>query len=301
VARSLLRLWAPRVLRSPFGSRNRRASDGTDAWPQTLARADALHLTLRRLDHQRSGGVFDWCRAARPRSPLKVGGLRTAHHGITAGQWPHDGAAPPRSALPCIRRYLRQAVCMDETRIVRARCVVFERYSLNVARTRCPGSRSARAGMPRPTCKEPRQGRGRRGSFATSGMESLATETERDLLSAVPGPARRLATIARKSRQSDSADQASLANSLPGCVVPECDGISQSDPTFREGLWDRYFTRRGGCSANVLNLMGAPAAALAPRHPGSAGSSVTRESAQSDSGAGTIPTARGCTFSILQQ
>src|ERR1035441_1715512 len=28
----------------------------------------------------------------------------------------------------------------------------------------------------------------------------------------------------------------------PSCVVPECDGISHADPTFREALWDRYFT-----------------------------------------------------------
>ncbi|UUO38756.1 hypothetical protein DCK84_31970 [Bradyrhizobium sp. WBOS01] len=26
------------------------------------------------------------------------------------------------------------------------------------------------------------------------------------------------------------------------CLVPECGGISQSDPVFREGLWDRYST-----------------------------------------------------------
>ena len=26
------------------------------------------------------------------------------------------------------------------------------------------------------------------------------------------------------------------------CVVPECGGISLSDPTFREGLWNRYST-----------------------------------------------------------
>ena len=26
------------------------------------------------------------------------------------------------------------------------------------------------------------------------------------------------------------------------CAVPECRGISHADPTFREALWDRYFT-----------------------------------------------------------
>src|SRR5207342_2162718 len=26
------------------------------------------------------------------------------------------------------------------------------------------------------------------------------------------------------------------------CLVPECGGISQADPAFREGLWARYFT-----------------------------------------------------------
>jgi hypothetical protein len=26
------------------------------------------------------------------------------------------------------------------------------------------------------------------------------------------------------------------------CQVPECGGISQTDPSFREGLWSRYFT-----------------------------------------------------------
>jgi ATP-dependent DNA ligase len=26
------------------------------------------------------------------------------------------------------------------------------------------------------------------------------------------------------------------------CLVPECRGISQADPAFREGLWARYFT-----------------------------------------------------------
>src|SRR5215475_11465382 len=26
------------------------------------------------------------------------------------------------------------------------------------------------------------------------------------------------------------------------CSVPECEGISQSDPALREGLWDRYCT-----------------------------------------------------------
>ena len=28
----------------------------------------------------------------------------------------------------------------------------------------------------------------------------------------------------------------------PSCLVPECRGISHADPTFREALWDRYFT-----------------------------------------------------------
>src|SRR5262249_61984658 len=28
----------------------------------------------------------------------------------------------------------------------------------------------------------------------------------------------------------------------PRCAVPECHGISHADPTFREALWDRFFT-----------------------------------------------------------
>jgi transposase InsO family protein len=28
----------------------------------------------------------------------------------------------------------------------------------------------------------------------------------------------------------------------PRCLVPECGGISQTDPSFREALWDRYST-----------------------------------------------------------
>src|SRR5262249_24873303 len=27
-----------------------------------------------------------------------------------------------------------------------------------------------------------------------------------------------------------------------GCAVPECRGISHADATFREALWDRFFT-----------------------------------------------------------
>jgi len=29
------------------------------------------------------------------------------------------------------------------------------------------------------------------------------------------------------------------------CPVPECDGIRDSDPAFREGLWNRYFMAAG--------------------------------------------------------
>jgi len=29
---------------------------------------------------------------------------------------------------------------------------------------------------------------------------------------------------------------------VPNCLVPECGGISQTDPSFREALWDRYST-----------------------------------------------------------
>src|SRR6516164_6816311 len=32
------------------------------------------------------------------------------------------------------------------------------------------------------------------------------------------------------------------ALSLPRCAVPECRGISHADATFREALWDRFFT-----------------------------------------------------------
>src|SRR5262249_46596721 len=28
----------------------------------------------------------------------------------------------------------------------------------------------------------------------------------------------------------------------PSCAVPECRGISHADATFREALWDRFFT-----------------------------------------------------------
>src|SRR5262249_18514243 len=31
-------------------------------------------------------------------------------------------------------------------------------------------------------------------------------------------------------------------SSCPSCAVPECHGISHADPTFREALWDRFFT-----------------------------------------------------------
>src|SRR6516225_3629717 len=31
-------------------------------------------------------------------------------------------------------------------------------------------------------------------------------------------------------------------NQLPSCAVPECRGISHADATFREALWDRFFT-----------------------------------------------------------
>ena len=33
----------------------------------------------------------------------------------------------------------------------------------------------------------------------------------------------------------------SLAVPLPSCSVPECEGIRQTDPAFREALWARYF------------------------------------------------------------
>src|SRR5215831_19161625 len=29
---------------------------------------------------------------------------------------------------------------------------------------------------------------------------------------------------------------------VPRCAVPECRGISHADATFREALWDRFFT-----------------------------------------------------------
>jgi hypothetical protein len=31
-------------------------------------------------------------------------------------------------------------------------------------------------------------------------------------------------------------------SSHPSCAVPECHGIGHADPTFREALWDRFFT-----------------------------------------------------------
>ncbi|RUX44049.1 hypothetical protein EOA33_27725, partial [Mesorhizobium sp. M4A.F.Ca.ET.050.02.1.1] len=30
--------------------------------------------------------------------------------------------------------------------------------------------------------------------------------------------------------------------SVTRCLVPECGGISQADPSFRDKLWDRYST-----------------------------------------------------------
>jgi hypothetical protein len=43
--------------------------------------------------------------------------------------------------------------------------------------------------------------------------------------------------------QKSRCDIAARAKShWPNCLVPECGGISQADPAFREGLWARYFT-----------------------------------------------------------
>jgi ADP-heptose:LPS heptosyltransferase len=41
---------------------------------------------------------------------------------------------------------------------------------------------------------------------------------------------------------SERAEIEKLASQCTRCVVPECRGISHADPTFREALWDRYFT-----------------------------------------------------------
>src|SRR3954464_5490879 len=67
--------------------------------------------------------------------------------------------------------------------------------------------------------RRPRRRAERKSSFVQYGSDPAVVITLR------PAPLRRRQAINRAS-----------------CLVPECGGISQADPAFREGLWARYFT-----------------------------------------------------------